>query len=187
MAISMNAVLHDPVKACRQVAGSDGPFVIADAQVVHADTKRVIMHAWFRPITAFRREGFPREKVGIYIRSDKLILAAPHNAAGRSWLHCNQPIGDLCLWYTLDPRALQHSPAVSASWRPPLVVSTRESIRTNPLTRVPTYGVVMLGGFAVLARGFRPVGGCVGSRFGVRDAGSTPEWVLMGGDRSSLC
>ncbi len=103
----MNEVLHDPVTACSQVASSDGPFVIADAQVVLADAKRVIVHARFRPITAFRHEGFPDETVGIYIRSDKLILAIPHNAAGRPWLHCNQPVGDLCLWYTLDPRALQ--------------------------------------------------------------------------------
>jgi hypothetical protein len=105
--INMREVLDDPYGVCEFIAGPDGPFPVIWADVEAADKKCVILHVEFRPVRALHRLGFPDETAGIFADRSHHILTVPHDAGGRSWLHRNPLIGDLCLWYPGDPRGLR--------------------------------------------------------------------------------
>ncbi len=103
----MNDVLSHPHDVCAFISGPDGPYPVTHARVEAADSKRVILHVTLQPITALRHIGYPDETVGIYVDQQHRVIAIPHNAAGRRWLHRNPIVGDLCLWYVHDPSGLQ--------------------------------------------------------------------------------
>lgn len=104
--IGLNDVFNDPegvVEILRERV-----YGLAEAEVRVADSKSVILWLTLDPWPDLAVDGYPVERVSIWVWRHGEIIAIPHSANGRQWLHRQPTIfGELCLWYPRDPRSLR--------------------------------------------------------------------------------
>jgi hypothetical protein len=104
--MGIDEVFNDPDGVAKTL--SDRVYGLAEIEVRLTDGKCVIIWLTLEPWRELVAEHYPTERVSICVWRDGTIMAVPHHADGRRWLH-RQPtvMGELCLWYPEDPRALQ--------------------------------------------------------------------------------
>lgn len=104
--IGLSDVFDDPEGVAEILRGR--VYGLAEAEVRIADGKSVILWLTLAPWPDLAVQEYPVEKVSIWVWSDGEIMAIPHRASDRQWLH-RQPtvFGELCLWYPRDPRPLR--------------------------------------------------------------------------------
>lgn len=104
--IGLAEVLGEPDRSATILRRS--VFGLTEAQVAHADSGCVVLWLTLEPWRPLAAEGYPTEQVSIGIWDNGRMVAVPHRADRRSWLH-RQPtlLGELCLWYRRDPRPLR--------------------------------------------------------------------------------
>lgn len=77
------------------------------AEVASAKNQLVVLDLELRPYPELEAEGYPIERLRIAIWRNGRIAAIPVET-DRPWSHRNPtPLGDLCLWYSRDPRSLR--------------------------------------------------------------------------------
>lgn len=102
----MNHLLRWPHDVAAKIAGATGPSFVGSCEVVGAVRGKVTLHIEFLPWQAMAAVGYPVERTGIIATDNRVVLAFPHDAKGRTWQHLN-PDDSLCLWYESDPAALR--------------------------------------------------------------------------------
>lgn len=102
MAFVLKDVLRDPQKVAEHVNSQPRVHLAALAH----DRARAVFGATFEPPTGFEDEGYPIEHARIGVPAGGIPHALPIGPK-RIWKHRNGPMGDLCLWYPGDPRALR--------------------------------------------------------------------------------
>lgn len=114
--IGLHDVLGDPDGIAQHLTSNADVFGLVDAEVVVATPTLVCMWLTLEPWTAAAAEGFPTERVAISVFLDGTTRAVPIGAGTRRWEHRNpfmlgslDHLGDLCLWYPGDPKALKWS------------------------------------------------------------------------------
>jgi hypothetical protein len=108
--IDLKAVFADPLRVATQLAGDAGLYGLRSAHVGLATPDLVVLQLELAPWAAMAAEGYPIERVAVFIPADGRIAAVPHAPRTRTWLH-RQPtaLGELCLWAPHDPPSLQWS------------------------------------------------------------------------------
>jgi hypothetical protein len=102
------AFVDDPDAAVAFIAKTGNLYGIHAATVAHADSEKAIVWITAEPPVEALDEGYPIERFSIVVWRSGRILAIPHNAAGRTWIHrFSTLLGELCIFYPRDPRQLR--------------------------------------------------------------------------------
>jgi hypothetical protein len=106
--IDLAAVFADPKQVAARLAGGTELYGLRSAYVGLVTPHLVVLQLELAPWAALADEGYPIERVAVFIWVDGRIAAVPHAARARTWLHRQPtPLGELCLWALNDPPGLQ--------------------------------------------------------------------------------
>jgi hypothetical protein len=102
--IGLAAVFADPKQVVDQLAGGTELYGLRSAHVSLVTPHLVVLQLELAPWAALADEGYPIERVAVFILVDGRISAVPHAARARPWLHRQPtPLGEMCLWALHDP------------------------------------------------------------------------------------
>jgi hypothetical protein len=108
--IELEAVFADPQRVAVRLADDSGLYGLRSAHVGVATPDLVVLQLELGPWAAMAAEGYPIERVALFISADGRIAAVPHAPHTRTWLHRERTgLGGLCLWAPHDPVSLQWS------------------------------------------------------------------------------
>lgn len=106
--IDLAAVFADPKQVAAQLAGGAELYGLRSADVGLVTPHLVVLQLELAPWAALADEGYPIERVAVFIWVDGRIATVPHAARARPWLHRQPPpLGELCLWALHDRPGLQ--------------------------------------------------------------------------------
>jgi len=104
--IHLGDVFDDPGGVAASLR--DLVYGLIEAEVKLADDTCVIYWLTLEPWRDQAAEHYPTERVSICLWRDGRVMAIPHGATRRRWLHRQRTVvGELCLWYPRDPRTLR--------------------------------------------------------------------------------
>lgn len=105
---SLAVLLGDPEAVALKILRSADIYGLLSITVRLHRVDCVVLEVILGPWAPMAAAGYPTERIGILVSADGRVLAVPHRADERRWLHRFGDLpGRLCLWFDEDPRALR--------------------------------------------------------------------------------